>query len=71
METRNRIKVSRDEGNSVNILIAEAKKITTGKCFISGMCRLGKTVFDAVNENMQKRKKIRNAKASKARAKRK
>ena len=39
METDYRIEVSRDEEKCVKTQIAEAKKISAGKCFISGTFR--------------------------------
>ena len=64
---REKIKSKRDEGKTLKEQLQEGKKVTAGRCFKSGTCRLGQTVFDVVRENKAKRNAIDAAKSNKDR----
>ena len=67
MEAREKIKVRRDEGKNLKEQLREGKKVTAGRAFKGGTCRLGQTIFDVVKENRDKRTQIDQAKIGKAR----
>ena len=54
MEVRERNKVKRVEGKSLREQLVKGKKVTAGRCYKAGTCRLGQTVFDIVRDNKAK-----------------
>ena len=52
MEARERIKNERKVGNTISERVKEQKgAFSAGKAFSSGLCEIGKPVFDIVNTN--------------------
>ena len=50
--------------------LQESKKVIAGRCFKSGTCRLGMTVFDGVKENKAKSNAVEAARSNKEREER-
>ena len=65
MEARSRIRKNQDNGRSLKEKLLESKKITAGKLFKLGSCRIGKTVFDVQKENAKKQEIIEKEKTMK------
>ena len=59
MEARERMKIRRATGRNLREELMEGKRITAGRCFKAGTCRLGQTVFDVVRENKEKQLQIK------------
>ena len=58
MQARERIRREQSEGKTISERIKEQKgAVTAGKLFNVGVCRIGRTVFDLVNENATNVKK--------------
>ena len=59
--------MKRDEGKNLKEQLKECKKVTAGRAFRGGTCRLGRSVFEVVQENKEKQDKIEQQKSQKAR----
>ena len=68
MNARERIKREQNEGKTIVERIKEQKgAVSAGKLFNSGVCRIGKTVFDLVSQNATNNKKAAEEKGNAAR----
>ena len=68
MQARERIRREQSEGKTISERIKDQKgAVTAGKLFNVGVCRIGRTVFDLVNENATNVKKQAEEKGKAAR----
>ena len=65
-KAQEKIRQQRCKGQSLKDRIKEGKKVTDGKLFLAGSCRLGKTVFDVVRESKEKHQQALKEKQNKA-----